>query len=230
MESNRVEKNGHRFYEFPGRDPYPSVTTIIDIHTPQGLKDWESSHPDPDGYRDKWSRIGNMMHYLVLSKSSIRELEPPSLAAMTQEDISMAKTAAVVWDRHVDIEVHGDPHIERRLRSDDHRYAGTADFIGKISSQSLGLEEEVVTLDLKSTPRAGEFDKVPMQLAAYKVAAQERGLASPEKAVCVSLCGDPSRVDDLSSPNTWVYDSKDLGGHFDRFMELKKKFESEVRY
>jgi len=167
MNVETISVNGKRFYLLNGRK-YPSVTTILSTIHHKELEEWRRrlGKRAEELMRER-AAIGSAIHYRILSKYSIRALEPPKvytnkdLKEWLQEVEYRCELAEIMWDE-LNLSIDDIPYIEHTMYS-KHGFAGTADLIGKIN----GID---TLADIKT---GFFFSTAKLQLAAYYIMCKE---------------------------------------------------------
>lgn len=231
--SREVDSDGVRWYSI-GDKEFPSVTSIIgkDPVKKKQIDDWRKRHRenpdkgDPEDYTYLWQKTGDAMHHKILSRYTSNEIKinapdlsevPPDVLANV---IRFKDKAVEMWDL-MNPTVYGSPRVENVVWDTEYGYAGSADFIGELEIPGK-LERSLVLMDLKSTPWIKLKNDLDMQLAAYREALKSFNIPTPNKAIGIGLCGDPSRNSSLQN-KVKILNEDELDEGFERFLELKRK-------
>jgi len=214
---DRNEINGKRHYEVQG-DNFISVTAVTDEDPDkqEAINHWKKRTNNPGLVKKRKGIIGTLAHHRILNPLSLQPLELPEVdMGMVDDDIETdVETCIALWE-DCDFEIGPNPHVERRIASFKHEYAGTFDLM---TTQQTGSGERTVLVDLKTSKAA--FHSHKMQLAAYYHAIREwPELPNPDCGAIIVLHPDPSNNPELTPHVEWLREPK-LEEVFDDFLKL----------
>lgn len=211
----RTKIDGERHYVVDG-DPYPSVTTVTgwSPRKKEALATWEDKvGPEKaDDIRDQSALLGTVVHHRILREYAVRKLPKPEvdLGDYYPGIMQDVGTCEAMWDQ-LDFEIEPMPHIEERIVSHEHGYAGTFDMM-----------TEGTVVDLKTSPAVRRSHR--MQIAAYFHAIEELSeFDDPTDAAIIRLDPDPSTNETLMPHVEWL-EREQLERHFDSFLELLSEY------
>ena len=150
----------HTVYKLACGDRVPSVTTVIGILNKPALLQWAwemgTQELDYKAVRDRAGDIGTLAHYFILCDL---KGERPDSSEYSQQDIEKAKICLIhYWDWVREHRV--EPiMLETPLISEQYRFGGTIDFLGKVDGQ-------LTLVDFKTGK--GIYDEFLIQLSAYE--------------------------------------------------------------
>jgi len=167
-----ITENGIRYYITPeGR--FPSVTSILSLLPKPALENWRTIlGKEADKIAAERAVVGSVCHYRILSRYSIRLIEPPKvflpwkdLEKWLKELNMRAEICEILWDElSIDLEPL---YVEHSLVSRKHRFAGTLDLLAEIDGEN-------VIIDLKTSKEV--WKEYELQLAAYTIMCEENGI------------------------------------------------------
>ena len=220
----RTEEN-LRYYEIDGKKYY-SVTSILaaTLEKPE-LDAWRAmvGKEEADRMARERAVIGSVCHYRILSKYSIRSLEPPTihlpwkdLREWLEELNYRGELCEMMWQEAID-SIDLEPlYVEHTLVSHRHRFAGTFDMLARIFDKD-------VLIDLKTSKELWEEYK--LQLAAYAILCRENGI-NVDMGMLVKLHpfeeGNPS----LKAETVWL-NGRELDSYGEKFLDLVREFYEE---
>ncbi len=195
--------------------PYPSVTSVLSVMDKPQLQHWRVSQvvkwiemqwqPGQAYDADHIASILSRSIYAADRKASAaREIgSRVHLAAeafftagerfdVSRERIETKNAVESLYAWIEDVKPESE-HVERKICSLEHRYAGTADLIGRIN-------DRLTVVDFKTSSRI--FDDYYVQLAAYAVAYQEETGEKPDQIAVVRLPKDDSPYE-FETRETW---------------------------
>lgn len=222
---NIITKNGYRFYFFENQK-FPSVTTILNatLERPE-LEIWREITPDADKIAAEAAVIGSACHYRILSRYSIRQLEPPTvylpwknLERWIEEIAYRSELAEVMWNETIDGISFEPLYVEHSLISREHRYAGTFDLLAEI-------EGKRVLIDLKTSKEL--WSEYKLQLGAYYLLCEENGL-EVDVGMLVGLHPFETENPALKPETIWL-NRKELKEYGSKFTELVREFYANFR-
>lgn len=194
----RVHRDGNRYYSVSG-DELPSVTTVLGLYEPKkrSIDAWKEETDNWKEVRDRAALVGSLAHRRILNVYTPRELPLENIdftRAFVDAEISNdVEVCTALWnDIKAEIDIGESPMIEQRVWSTEYRYAGTFDM----------LTANGVFVDLKTS--AAIQDSYGMQLAAYAVAAKERGIIddlsdTSAKMVKLNYREPEARIEELTT-------------------------------
>ena len=210
-----ITENGIRYYITPeGR--FPSVTSILSLLPKPALENWRTIlGKEADKIAAERAVVGSVCHYRILSRYSIRLIEPPKvflpwkdLEKWLKELNMRAEICEILWDE-LELEIE-DAICEHTMISYKHRFAGTADLIGKVN----GIP---TILDIKTGNNIHR--EYFLQLAAYFLLANENEITIDRGAI-VHL---PVYSDELIGKVVWIK-KEELSWFSAEFLNLVKEF------
>lgn len=211
----RTKIDGERHYKINGT-AYPSVTTVTGWHPEKkkGLADWEErvGPEEAERIRNQSALLGTLVHHRILNEYSITPLPKPEIQMGHVYDgiETDIETCLSMWDS-LDFDVERVPHIEERIVSHEHEYAGTFDMM-----------TDGTVVDLKTSPAIRGSHK--WQIAAYFYAIRESDeYDDPEDAAIIKLHPDPSRNPRLEA-EVHRLDEQEISEHFQTFRRLLNEY------
>jgi len=171
MEKTGID-NGLRYYEVEDKR-FPSVTSILaaTLERPE-LELWRELTPNADEIAAEAAVIGQVIHYRLLSRYSLRSLDPPTIYLpwkqtdeWLEELAYRAELAELMWE---DLELEfADCLVEETLFSHKHGFAGTPDLIETVNGQA-------VLLDIKTGEKI--WREHYLQMGGYYLLVKENGI------------------------------------------------------
>lgn len=163
VDIEQISIDGKRFYEVPGGNRYPSVTTVLSSLTKEGIKEWEEKvgKEEADRIRKKATTHGTAVHALAESYLKNENVDITSVAPT----VYSAFRNIVPFLKDIDT-IYG---IETPLYSHRLKTAGRTDLI--CSFKSLGT-----ILDFKTSRKEKKEEWIEnyfIQATAYSLMAYE---------------------------------------------------------
>jgi len=168
-----VIENGLKYYIL-NEQWFPSVTSIIKatIGENEELRYWKHITPNWQEVALERAVTGQVIHYHLLSRYSLRSLDPPTIYLpwkqtdeWLEELAYRAELAELMWE---DLELEfADCLVEETLFSHKHGFAGTPDLIETVNGQA-------VLLDIKTGERI--WREHYLQMGGYYLLAKENGI------------------------------------------------------
>jgi len=217
----RTEEN-LRYYEIDGKKYY-SVTSILaaTLEKPE-LDAWRAmvGKEEADRIARERAVIGSVCHYRILSKYSIRQLEPPAVFLPWKEqdewleELSYrAELCEMMWQEAV-ASIDLEPlYVEHTLVSHKHRFAGTFDMLAKIFDKD-------VLIDLKTSKEL--WEEYRLQLGAYAILCRENGI-NVDVGMLVKLHPFEEDNPSLKAETVWL-NGKELDNYGEKFLTLVREF------
>jgi len=218
----KTEKNNLRYYEIDGKKYY-SVTSILvaTLEKPE-LEAWRAmvGKEEADRIARERAVIGSVCHHRILSKYSIRSLEPPAihlpwkdLREWLEELNYRSELCEMMWQEAIDSIDLEPVYIEHTLVSHRHRFAGTFDMLARIFDKD-------VLIDLKTSKELWEEHK--LQLAAYAILCKENGI-NVDMGMLVKLHPFEEDNSSLKAETVWLSE-RELDSYGVRFLALVREF------
>lgn len=205
---------------------YPSVTSILAKTLPESpeLQLWKRIHGEEEAKRIMQERavIGSCVHFIILSKYSIRTLEAPVIALPWKRDVAewlqeigyRTELSLAMWEEAI-AKIKFEPlFVEHSLISRKYRFAGTFDLLAKIYDKNILFE-------LKTSKELWNSHKI--QLALYDILCRENDIRV-DLGVLVSLHPFPEEGNPSLKPKTVWLNRKELDMYGKKGLELVKEF------
>lgn len=156
----RVDSDAGRVYETPTGEKYPSVTSVVSLHSRDGIKQWRKRVGEDEANRvsTKASKRGTDMHSLCEDYIKTGKAEPSMF------DAEMFSSIRPHLDKIDNIHC-----LETQLYSHHLKVAGTVDCIGE-------YEGRLCVIDFKTASKPKQRDWIHgyfMQTSAYAVMFEE---------------------------------------------------------
>lgn len=157
----RIDSPTGRVYETPSGEKYPSVTSVLSLHSQDGIAKWRAKVGDEEANKisSRASKRGTSIHSLCEQYIKEGKAVPDNIF-----DVEMFTALAPELDR-ID-NVHG---LETQLFSHHLQVAGTVDCIGE-------YDGKLSIIDFKTSSKPKKKDWIEgyfMQTAAYAVMFEE---------------------------------------------------------
>ena len=214
-------ENGIRYY-VTDEGKFVSVTSVLSILPKPELDAWRAmvGKEEADRMARERAVIGSVCHYRILSKYSIRSLEPPTihlpwkdLREWLEELNYRAELCEMMWQEAID-SIDLEPlYVEHTLVSHRHRFAGTFDMLARIFDKD-------VLIDLKTSKELWEEYK--LQLAAYTILCKENGI-NVDVGMLVKLHPFEEDNSSLKAETVWL-NGRELDSYGEKFLDLVREF------
>ena len=217
-------ENGIRYY-VTDEGKFVSVTSVLSILPKPELDAWRAmvGREEADRIARERAVIGSVCHHRILSKYSIRSLEPPAihlpwkdLREWLEELSYRAELCEMMWQEAIDSIEFEPLYVEHTLVSHRHRFAGTFDMLAKIFDKD-------VLIDLKTSKELWEEYK--LQLAAYAILCRENGI-NVDVGMLVKLHPFEEDNPSLKAETVWL-NGKELDNYGEKFLDLVEVFYEE---
>jgi len=204
-ELNTVTNNGKRFYQTPDGNFFPSVTTVMSIHSKAAILEWRKRVGEEEANRisSKAARRGTKMHTVCE-----HYLENKELKNVMPDTMGLFKSIQPFIDDYVD-NVYA---VEAPLYSEHLKVGGRVDCVAEFDGKPA-------IIDFKTSSRVKTEDNIQnyfMQCAAYAVMFEERtGISIPRIAIIMAVEGN--------DPLLFV---KKRDDYIDNFISLRLQYAS----
>ena len=202
-----VSIGGKRHYVTPQGNVYPSVTTVVGLHSEKSIQEWRNKVGEEQANKisSQAARRGNNLHRLcehyLMNNLSLNGEMPTT--------IQLFKTIKPVIDENIN-RIYA---VEAALYSDHLRVAGRIDCFAEFDGKPS-------VIDFKSSSKLKSEDHILgyfMQASAYSVMIEERtGIPVPRLVVIIA-------VENEAQPQIFV---KKRNTYIDKFIEYRNLYDT----